>query len=105
MANNLGLTEVTLAELVDSSLEHNTRAGTRAYNQKFVVRVTDHVSNDASEEDDGEKMAIFEQSQKGMPWERRGTKLNRTIYHHDGVSTPDDDAEVYYPDFDYTEFE
>lgn len=103
MANTLGLTEVTLAQLSDSTHSINT-SGT--WDKHKVVRVTDHVTNTGAEEDDPELMAIFECQAKGHPWERRGTHLTKTIFKQEAVPVAvPTNAEVIFPNWDYSEFE
>lgn len=104
MSNNLGLTEVTLAQAADSTHAVNTAGW---WDRPHVIRITDHVSNTTAEEDDGDKMAIFERKALGHPWMRRGTKKGHVIWK---TETPDTDAiptdvEVLYPDWDYAEFQ
>lgn len=104
MPNNLGLTEVTLAQAADSTNAVNTVGW---WDRPHVIRITDHVSNTVAEEDDGDKMAIFERKAVGHPWMRRGTHLSNIIWE---TVTPATDliptnVEVLYPDWDYTEFE
>lgn len=103
--NTLGITEVTLAQLVDSTHAINA-SGT--WDKVRVARVTGHVSDIAAEAGSNtERMAIFECKAKGKPWERRGTHISRTIHKQPvgtttGVPT---NAEVYFPNWDYSEFE
>lgn len=99
MANSLGLPEVTLAQLADSTHAVNT------YEYPFekrTVRVTDHVDNTALEEDDPYKMAIFECQAKGKPWTKKDNVLN-TVVHAGTVSIPTN-VSTLFPDWDYTEF-
>lgn len=106
MANTLGLTEVTLLQLVASTHAINANG---TWDKVKVVRVSDHASNVAEEVgSDTEKMAIFECKAKGKPWERRGTTLKHNIHRQevgdDSTEVPTD-VEVIYPNWDYTTFE
>lgn len=102
MANNLGLTEVTLAQLTDSTHAINANG---TWDRVRVARVTDHVTNTGAETDDPELMAIFECKAKGHPWMRTGTHLasKRFVQQSTPVAVPTD-AEVLFPNWDYTEF-
>lgn len=104
MPNNLGITEVTLAQAADSTHAVNTVGW---WDRPHVIRITNHASNVAAEEDDGEQMAIFERKAIGHPWMRRGTHLGTK--RHETVDPATDsiptDVEVLYPDWDYSEFE
>lgn len=104
MANNLGITEVTLAQAANSTNAVNTAGW---WDRAHVIRITDHVSDVTAETDDAEKMAIFERKALGHPWMRRGTKKGHVIWK---TVTPATDViptnvEVLYPDWDYTEFQ
>lgn len=104
MANTLGLTEVTTAQLADSTHAINAEGW---WDKIKVVRVTDHVSNDVAEVgSDADKMAIFECRAKGMPWERRGTQPKTKIVKAVAplASTPTD-FEVLFPNWDYSQFQ
>lgn len=103
MANNLGLTEVTLLQLSDSTHAINTDG---TWDHIRIARVTDHVSNVSAEEDDPEQMAIFECKAIGHPWERRGTKLSnvRFVQAETPTAVPTN-AEVIYPNWDYDDFQ
>lgn len=100
MANNLGLTEVTLAQAADSTNAVNTVGW---WDRPHVIRITDHASDTAAETDDAYKMAIFEREALGHPWMRAGTKKGSVIWKTvapltDVIPT---DVEVLYPDWDY----
>ena len=99
MANSLGLPEVTLAQLADSTHDVNT------YEYPFekrTARVTDHADNTALEEDDPYKMAIFECQSKGKPWTKKDNVLNTVV--HQGTTSIPANVSTLYPDWDYTEF-
>lgn len=99
MANNLGLREVTLAQLASKANAVNV------YEYPFekrTVRVTDHVDNTPAEENDPYKMAIFECKAKGQPWVKKDNVLN-TVVHKGAVSVPTN-VTTLYPDWDYSEF-
>lgn len=103
MANNLGLTEVTLAQAADSTNAVNTAGW---WDRPHVIRITDHVSDTTGETDNGDNMAIFERKALGHPWMRAGTKKGSVIWKTvtpatDAIPT---DVEVLYPDWDYADF-
>ncbi len=105
MANTLGITEKTMAELVDSTDAINTYAARPhqlGCGGPLVVRVTDHDDNDTGETaKDTDKMAIFSSKQFGQPWvKEHGAK--HMISLADDTMT---DATVIYPDYDYSSFE
>lgn len=103
MANNLGIQEVTMAQLVDSTNAVNLYAnrphqsGTGGVK---VVRVTDHADNVALEEDDPDKMAIFFSAAHGQPW-IKDQGIKHIISEGDALAL---DATVIFPDFDYSTF-
>lgn len=102
MANNLGLPEVTLAQLADSTHAVNT------YDYPFekrTVRASNHADNTALEEDDPYKMAIFECQAKGKPWTKKDNVLNTVVFQapKDIVAVPTN-VSTLYPNWDYTEF-
>ena len=105
MANTLGITEVTMAQIVDSTHAVNLRsARPDALSQggPLVVRVTDHDDNDASETGaDTDKMALFHSRQFGQPW-KKDTGLKHVISEAVAGTT---DATVIYPNYDYSTFE
>lgn len=97
MANNLGITEVLLADLALSANYDSLMPGT----QRKIVRVMGHVADTAAEEDDPDKMAIFECAGRGYPWVKKDNVLVSVV--HVGA-TPPTNATVIFPDWDYTEF-
>lgn len=122
MANTLGLPEVTLAQVSDSTHAINAIDLTGAVSatprksvyQPIVVRVTDHAHNDAAEVGtDTDKMAIFESCRHGEPWKKVANNLGHKIWPEDRttfapidtVGGDDDDFNIIYPDFDYSTFE
>lgn len=110
MANTLGLTEVTLAQLTDATHAVNVvgpaTGNRKTWDRQQVVRVTDHASNTALETADPELMAIFVSRAQGHPWERKGTHIKHRIFKQTTVPTaPPTDAEVYYTNADYSTYE
>ena len=105
MANTLGITEVTMAQLVDDTNAINLRAARPdelSTGGPLVCRVTDHVDNDAGETGtDTDKMAIFHSRQFGQPW-TKDTGLTHKIA---SGGTVDTSATVVFVDYDYTTFE
>tara|TARA_R100000544_G_scaffold16105_1_gene7627 strand:- start:1709 stop:2026 length:318 start_codon:yes stop_codon:yes gene_type:complete len=105
MANTLGITEVTMAQLVDSTNAINLRsARPDALSQggPLVVRITDHDDNDAGETGaDTDKMAIFHSRQFGQPW-TKDVGLKHVVSDADALKL---DATVVFPDYDYSTFE
>ncbi len=105
MANTLGIVEVTLAEVVDSTNAINlyaSRPQQLGCGGPLVVRITDHDDNDAGETGtDTDKMAIFSSKQFGHPWVK-DTGLKHVISEADAGVT---DATVIFPDYDYNTFE
>ena len=83
MANTLGITEVTMAQVVLAATAINTRAARPSdlgTGGPLVVRITDHADNDDTEEGtDTDKMAIFHSRQFGQPWKKDYT-LERVIH-------------------------
>lgn len=106
MANTLGITEVTLLQLVDGTHAVNADG---TWDKVRTVRVTDHVSNDGTETGSNtEKMAIFTCPAKGHPWQRQGTHLSRKIHRQpvgDNTTAVPTDVEVIFPNWDYSEFQ
>ena len=104
MANTLNITEVTMAQLALASNAINLRsARPDALSQggPLVVRVTDHVDNDAAETGaDTEKMAIFTSRQFGQPW-KKDYGLSHVVAENNVVNTS---ATVVFPNYDYSTF-
>lgn len=106
MANTLGITEVTLLQLVDSTHAVNANG---TWDKVRVARVTDHASNVTGETGSNtEKMAIFECKAQGQPWTRTGTQPSRLIHRQpagDDTTAVPTNVEVIYPNWDYAEFQ
>ena len=90
MANTLGITEVTLAELVDSTDTHNlyaTRPQQLGSGGPLVVRVTYHADNDAGETgDDTDLMAIFQSRAFGEPWQKDQALIHKIFSAGQGLA-------------------
>ena len=95
--NSKGLEEYTLAELADSTLYDSIMPDSG----HKVVRATDHVHNTVAEEEDTDKMAIFECRDRGYPWVKQGNTLEHVL--HTGALPPTN-VTMLYPDWDYTKF-
>lgn len=116
MANNLGIEERTLAQVSESTNTINSIDKTGAISttprksayQPIVVRITDHVDDDNSEQDDPEKMALFVSARHGEPWKKDGNVLVHKVVQADAdpVTNPTPtDVSVLFPNFDYSTFE
>jgi len=114
MANSFGITEVTLAQLGDSTHAVNAVGSTAARKsvyQPMVVRATNHdddgganATTQALVESD---CALFLSRRHGEPWEKVGG-LKQVIVKaaaNTGTTPPATDVTVLYPNFDYTTFE
>lgn len=105
MANTLNIPERTMAQIVDSTNDINTRAlrpDAMSQGGPLVVRITDHDDNDAAEVGtDTDKMAIFHSRQFGQPWVK-DVGLKHVISEAVAATT---DATVIFPDYDYSTFE
>jgi len=105
MANTLGITEVTMAQLVLVATTINTRAArpdALSTGGPLVVRVSNHADNDAAEvSTDTDKMAIFSSKAYGHPW----VKDTGLVHKVASGGTVDLTATVVFPDYDYSTFE
>jgi hypothetical protein len=105
MANTLGITEVTMAQIVLPATAINTYAArpqALGNGGPLVVRISDHADNDAAEVGtDTDKMAIFSSKAFGHPWVK-----DQGLKHivNNGVGTVLDGT-VIYPAYDYSTFE
>lgn len=113
MANNLDITEVTLAQLstathavnVVGDSDGNVRLSVY---QPAVVRVTDHEDDAGGDEKDiAENMALFHSKAHGQPWKKDDCQVQHKIWKGDDPIDGDDDDDytVIYPNFTYTTFE
>jgi len=90
MSNTLNIVEKTLAQVCDSTNAINV-IGASAGNRSsvyapHVVRISNHVSNDAGETGtDTEQMAIFKSARHGEPW-LKDCALEHVIYQ-EGLAT------------------
>jgi len=110
MANNLGILEVTLAQLADSTHAINV-VGTASGNARLahwdvaVVRVTNHDDDDNAEQDDATKMALFKSRAHMYPW-KKDTGAKHIVEHGHPTDIPNNlpstDVTVLYPNFDYS---
>ena len=104
MANTLGITEVTMAQVVLAATTINTRAARPSAlgtGGPLVVRISDHADNDATETGtDTDKMAIFHSRQFGQPWVKEHG-LQHLISNANAALT---DATVIFADHDFTTF-
>lgn len=111
MANTLGITEVTLAQVGDST--HNVNSLTHALGrngyplQSLVVRVTDHSDNDAAEtEADTDSMALFHSKAYGHPWEKyagSGDDITVRVGIDPASPATSTSATVIYPNYQYVQ--
>ena len=104
MANNLGIPERTMAQIVDSTDSINVVGGTDgriSVYQPLVVRITDHDRNTTAETDDPDKMAIFMSRRHGEAWQS-DVGIEHVISEGDAALT---NATVIFPDYDYSTFE
>ena len=105
MANTLGITEVTTAQIVLVATAINTYAArphSFGTGGPLVVRITDHVDNDAAETGaDTDKMAIFSSKAYGHPWVK-DTGLSHVVNNAVGTTL---NGTVIYPAYDYSTFE
>ena len=109
MANTLGIPEVSMADLRDSTNNVNVigaGAGSRqsAY-EPSVVRVTNHEADDGGSADFAEGMALFNSQRHGEPW-----VLGKSVTSQSQIILQDGDSEdlsagTIYPDYDYSTFE
>ena len=104
MANTLGITEVTMAQVVLAATAINTRAARPSAlgtGGPLVIRISDHADNDTGETGtDTDKMAIFHSRQFGQPW-TKDTGLVHVISEADPIALT---ATVIFPDHDYSTF-
>ena len=101
MANSLGLTEVTMAEVVDStSLVNRYLSQGSGLHKPFAARITDHADDNGGVGGDYDNMAIFSVRHYGHPWVKDAAKQH-IISHADAAKT---EATVIFPDFDYSTF-
>ena len=111
MANTLGIQEVTLVQLKDSTHAINTidLTGTvdesprKSVWQPIVCRVTDHDDNHAAQTDHKtDKMAIFSSAYHGAPWVK-DQGLKHIISAGGDAATSEDT--IIFVDHDYSTFE
>ena len=111
MANTLGIQEVTLVQLKDSTHAINTidLTGTvdesprKSVWQPIVCRVTDHDDNDTGEVGtDTDKMALFSCAKHGDPW-KKDQGLKHIISAGGDAATSEDT--IIFVDHDYSTFE
>lgn len=95
MANTLNIPEVTMAQLADATHAINlivadgTGIGRSEPWTTLVVRVTDHVSNDAAEiGEDTSKMALFTSRKHGDTWVKDSNVIEKRIYKPAIGATP-----------------
>ena len=104
MANTLGITEVTMAQVVLAATAINTRAARPSAlgtGGPLVIRISDHADNDTGETGtDTDKMAIFHSRQFGQPWVKEHG-LQHLISNANAALT---DATVIFADHDFTTF-
>ena len=114
MANTLGIVEVTLAEIVDSTnpinvintaVMDNTQRSWEY--QPLTVRVTDHEADDGGTGDNAEGMALFLSPRHGEAWVLNGKRdmAPEHIIHDGSLGAAPANATVIFPDFDYSTFE
>ena len=109
MANNLGITEVTLAQASEATHAVNlyeNRPHQNGVGGPLVIRITDHADNVGAEEDDPDKMAIFVSKAFGKPWVK-DYGLQHIVVQADAdpVANPTPtNVTVLYPNYDYTQF-
>ena len=105
MANTLGITEVTMAQIVLAATTINTYAArpqALGNGGPLVVRISDHADNDATETGtDTDKMAIFSSKAFGHPWVKDQGLTHKVA----SGGTVDLTATVVFPDYDYSTFE
>ena len=105
MANTLGITEVTMAQIVLAATAINTYAArpqSLGNGGPLVVRISDHADNDAAEVGtDTDKMAIFSSKAFGHPWVKEHG-LKHVVSNANAALT---DATVIFPNYDYSTFE
>lgn len=98
MPNTVGLPEMTLAEMADSTQFDAVMAGS----DRKVVRASNHADNDATEiGSDTNKMAIFECRGRGYPWVKQANVLSSVT--HVG-ELPPTNVTLLFADWDYTQF-
>ena len=101
MANTLGLTEVVLLDLADSTGFDAIMVGT----DRKVVRVTDHVDDQGAVDDDYTGMAIFECRGRGYPWTKKDNTLASLVHvAPDAVTAVPTGVTTLFPDWDYSTF-
>jgi hypothetical protein len=108
MANSLGILEYTLAAVANSLAEPNLLKEPNARKEWFqprVIRITDHEDNDALEENDPYKMALFCSKAHGHPWEKQVNCQKHLIHKPTDGLAPTAEMNIIFPDFDYTTFE
>lgn len=114
MANSFGITEVTLAQLGDSTHAINavgTSAVRKSVYQPIVARATDHDDDTGVNADTEAKVeagcALFLSRRHGEPWEKLGALVQKVeqAAADTGATPPSTDVSVLFPNFDYTTFE
>lgn len=108
MANNLGIPEVSLTEIIAPATVENTIAalGRISALDPLVVRVLGHDDDVALEEDDPDKMALFTSKAQGHPWIKESNTEKKIIFEAaDGTTPATSDATYIVPFFDYTDYE
>lgn len=113
MANNLGIPEVVLADLADSTSLANALGATelrKYWNQPLVVRVTDHADDyevdptGTYDPDNAFTMALFCSMAHGKPWNKHVNCQEHLIHKPTDGLAPAVDMNIIFPDFDYTTF-
>lgn len=116
MANTLGITEVTLAQISNETHAVNTigtATGRQSPYQPLVVRVSDHADNDAGETGaNTDLMALFTSKHHGQPWCMDKGHKSHEQYPKAGAAaapivtgTDGNTMNIIFPDFDYSTFE
>ncbi len=102
MSNTLGITEVTLTELIATGGINTSRTDML---KPLVVRVTGHDDDVGAETDDPDKMALFCSRAQGHPWIKEGGQKRVTFEAKDGTTPCTSDATYVIPFIDYTTYE
>lgn len=110
MANNLGITELTLLQVATSTSAPNVlgiAAGNRqSWDTPMTIRVLGHQDDTGAETDDPDLMALFTSKAHGHPWKKEANVLEKIIHSSPAgapVAAPVN-ASVIFPDYDYTTF-
>lgn len=114
MPNNLGIPEVTLADLADQTAAPNLlgEGELRQYwNQSVVVRVIDHADDyevdptGTFDPDDAMTMAVFKSKYMGQPWKKEVNCQEHLIHKPDDGLAPAVNMNIIFANFDYETFE